>query len=279
MASGRKQGLIKARRRLSDLYKRGVEIRFGGRYGHEGQVAPTGEGRFIDEETGEPDPLDEENEVAIWIQPPSPLQRDEAIRDANAARARAVLRTRREEDSEEHLQALEFIETMSDETLFDYVITGEVEERRNEAIREVLADEEWSDITELQESMRIFQEEGREEDDPEVKDLAAREEELQRQVGKREDELREAAYEALQMQGREAAKKKAIERRSELVASRAFMVEYERRMTFYSCRDVEDSTLLFFDSPLEFAAQDDHVLELISAALNPFISDGGDAKN
>ena len=277
MAAG--PGLIKARRRLSDIYKMGVEIRFGGRYGLNGEMAP-GDGTFREfvDEDGQPIAL-AEDEVAMWVQPPSPMHRDMALRNANAAKSRAALALRRDEDSEEHLAALEFIEQMSEDTLYDYVLIAENAERQQDAIREVLAEEEWSDITALQESLRIFDEEDRSEDDPEVQAVLERQEELQRQVSAREAELREAALEVLKLRGPEAARKKAMEQRGELVSSRAFMHEYERQMTYFAVRDTESHGVLFFESPAELTSQPDEVIAMIQAALNTFIADGNEAKN
>lgn len=276
------QGLIKRRRALSDLYKKGVEVRFGGRYGEDGEIAlnPANqkrEGEFQDEK-GKPIPI-KDGEVQLWVQPPSPTQRDMAVRDANAARNRAILRAKREEDSEEHLEALQFIEQMSEETLYDYVLIGEQDERRQDALREILAEEEWADITELQESMRIFEEEERPADDPEVIAVKEREDLLTEQVMERERELRDAAYDVMKMKGHEAAKRKAIERRSEINGSRAFMVEYERKMKFYSIRDFDDHGVIFFESATEMGNQPDEFIALIDEALKPFISDGAEAKN
>jgi hypothetical protein len=272
------QGLIRARRKLKELYRTGVEIRVGGRYGREGAIAPKGEGPFLDED-GKPVPLDEDAEVAMWVQPPSPLHREQALRDANAARARAVLRTRTETDSEEHLAAMEFITQMSEETLYEYVLVNDTETRRQDAIREVLAEDEWKDITELQESLRIFEEEERPEDDPEVKAVRDREEKLSEQVAAREKELREAAYDVLKMRGVAEARKQAVERRAEIIASQAFMKEYERQMRYYSVRDIDDHGVLFFESARELAAEDDELRDLIDRAADRFIKDGNEAKN
>lgn len=276
MAQG--QGLIKARRRLSELFKTGVEIRFGGRYGRQGAIAPGGEGEFKDED-GNPVPLDERSEMAMWVQPPSPIHRDMALRNANAARSRAALAAKNEEDSEDYLAAREFVEQMSDETLYDYVLIADMEKRQQEAIREVLAEEEWKDITELQDSLRVFEEEERDEDDPEVKLVRAREDELQKQVTQREKELWEAAHEVLRMRGLQAAQKQAIERHIDLLTSKAFMIEYERQMTYFSVRDPDDHGVIFFESARQLAAQPDEVLMLIREALDPFIKDGAEAKN
>lgn len=273
------QNLIKARRRLTELFKTGVEIRMGGRYGKAGEIAAKGEGPFL-KDNGKPDPLDEQaGEFAMWVQPPSPLQRDMALRDANAARARAVLAIKRDTDSEDHLVAAEFVQQMSEETLYDYILVGGIEQRRQEAIREVLADEEWKDITELQDSLRVFAEEERADDDPEVLAVRERELALSEAVTEREKELREAEMSVLKLRGIGKARQDAIEKRGELVASRAFMAEYERQMTYFAVRDIEDHKTLFFTSAREMSEQSDEVLELIQRALEPFIQDGAEAKN
>lgn len=271
------QKLIKARERLEALYRQGVEVRFGGRYGPEGKIAeiPEGqkEGRFEE-------PLNEEaGELAMWVQPPSPVQRDMALRSSNAARARALLVAKNDEDSEEHLTAMEFIEDMSDETLYEYVLLAETDQRRQSALREVLGEEEWSDITELQDSLRVFEEENRPEDDPEVVAVRKREDELAKQVAERERTLRDADLDALKFGGRERAKKQALEKRSDIIGSQAFMKEYERQMSFYSVRDPENTAEYFFTNATELADQPDPVRNLIMEAQGKFLQDGAEAKN
>lgn len=266
------QGLIKARRRLDDLFKTGVEIRFGGKYGKEGAVAPGKEGPF-------PDPPESDDVIAMWVQPPSPHQRDMALRNANAARARAMVAAKNDEFSEEHLMAMEFITDMSEETLYDYILISDTDSRRQDAIREVLAEEEWSNLTELQDAMRMFEEEETPEDDPEYAAIKKREQELEDQVQKRERELREAAYDVLKMKGMAAAQKQAINRRGEIVASQSFMKEYELQMRYFCVRDADSHGVLFFESARDYAEQSDQVHALVDEALETFISDGNEAKN
>ena len=285
--------LIKKRRRLSALYDKGTEVRVGGRYGSKGHVArlttdeePEDTPDYLRSAAGhflEPiDESDESTEISMWIQPPSPLNREEALRLANAARARANLLAKTDEDSEEYLSAMEFLSTMSDETLYEYVLLSETEDRRQDALREVLADEEWADITDLQESMRVFAEEEETygEDHPEVVAVRERELELSRQVAERELELRDAAYEALKLGGPERARKQALEKRSEIGASQAFMREYERQMQYFAVRDSEEhARTYFFESPADLADQAQEIRDLVMRALSMFITDGAEAKN
>lgn len=267
---------IKSRRKLSDLYKRGVEVRFGPGDGGE----PTGKvGPFVDSD-GSPEPLPEDW-VACWVQPPSPLQREQALRDAQAARARSLVRAKRDENSEEHLTAMAFLMEMTDETLIDYVLVSDMESRRQDAMREVLAEDEWKDITTYQEAFRQFDEMDEEDlkDNDEYKAMLEVDAKFGTQIADRERELYEAAYEALKMQGRPTVEKRALEKRSEIAASQVFMAEYERQMMFYSVRDIDDHGVLFFESARECAEQEDGVREIFAEALEQFISDVGEAKN
>lgn len=268
---------IKARRKLSDLYKRGVEIRFGPEgspSGLQGKVGP-----FVDSD-GKPIPATED-EVAAWVQSPSPLQREMALRDAQAARAKALVRAKRDEESEEHLTALAFLVDMSDETLIDYVLISDSDSRRADAQREILGLKEWEDITAFQDAARQFDEmdEKEREDSEEYKAFLETDARFGKQVAEREKELRDTQHEALVRLGRPAVEKKALEKRSELIASQAFMAEYEKQMTFYSVRDVDDHGVLFFESARELAEAEDPVRELIAEALEQFINDVGEAKN
>src|SRR5205807_1752027 len=126
-----------------------------------------------------------EDEEAMFVRPASPLQRNQAMSDAQAARARALIRTKREQDSEEHLTSMAFIVEMSLATLIDYVLMTTQEDRRNEAIRDVLADDEWKDMTALQDAMRQFEEDETPEDDPEFAALLDKDKRYGEQVNER----------------------------------------------------------------------------------------------
>jgi hypothetical protein len=284
MAAGRRN--IEARRKLSDLYARGAAMRFGPDPAQSGEdfpeviykIAPKGnKGQFPDDE---PCP---EDWIEIWVQPPSPDQRDMALRDAQAARARAILNTKRDEKSEEHLTSKAFLAEMSLPTLVDYVLMTKVEERHSEAIRDVLADDQWKDFSELQDAMRQFDEALADNpdaaDDPEWAGLLARDEEYGAQVIARENELIEAGRESYAMLPREELERRALDQRGELVGSQRFMNEYELQMMFYAIRDPESHGELFFETARELAKEDEDFRAAAGAALSPFISDGGQAKN
>lgn len=259
---------IQARRKLGDLYRVGTEVRFGPDGGRVGREKPP----YFDDPVGE-------DEIAVWVQAPNPLQRGQASSEAQAARARAMIKTKRDEESEEHLTSMAFLADMSHETLIDYVLLGEQDDRRGEAIRDVLARDEWKDIVELQDVMRQFDEEETPEDDPEYEAVMVKDREYGRQVGERFEQLTEAARESLRMLAHERLEKRALERRSELVGSQRFMDTFELYMTYYSVRDIDAHDVLFFDSPREFQEQDDIVQTTIKEAIATFIENAEQAKN
>lgn len=282
MAAGKRN--IEARKKLGALYDRGSALRFGPDPDHLDDdfppmiyalPEPGNKGHFLDECP--------EAWVEVWVGPPSPLQRDMALRDAQAARARAIINTKREEKSEEHLTSLAFLAEMSLATLVDYILLGKSDDRMGEATRDVLADEQWKDFEQLQDSMREFEEALKRDpdagDDPEWAGLLERDVEYGEQIASRMDELMDSSRQTLSTLPRPELERKALEQRAELVGSQRFMNEYMLQMTFYSVRDPEEHGELFFTSVHEWAEQDVVIKEGVQQALAPFISDGGQAKN
>jgi len=260
---------IKARRKLSDLYAVGIEVRFdadGGRLGP-----------FKDED-GNKIPLGE-NEVEVWVQPPSPLQREMAQRASQAARAKALLRARRDEESSKYLQQQEFSLDLSDETLIEYLVVAGSEERRDEAMRDVMANDEWDDLPALQDAMREYQDlDEPPKDDPGYDALMEADKRFGDQVSKREMELVDAERESYSLWARDALEKKASERRIELIGSQAFVTEYERQMQFYAVREGDDHGVLFFESARELADSAEEVRATILEALAAFVTEAVEAK-
>lgn len=266
--------MITARRKLTELYRSGVEVRFGVNEAGErvGRIGP-----FKDED-GVPIPR-AEDEISVWVQAPSPLNREMALRDAQAARAKALVRAKRDEESEEYLTSKAFLVDMTDETLIEYVLLGGQDERQNDAIREILADKEWEDITAYRDALRKFQEDQTPEDDPDYAALLELDKKFSDQVHKRAMELEDAEREVLAMQGRDRTEKKALEKRAEVAGSQAFMHEYEQQMLFYAIRDFEHKSTMFFESPRELADMPDEFKDVIKSAMAPFINDVAEAKN
>lgn len=264
---------IQARKKLSDLYKRGVFVRFGPDGGRVGEIDANGKAVPF------PQPLGDD-QVEMYVTPPSPLQRQQAMSDAQAHRARALIKLKRDHESEEYLTAMAFVAEMSEPTLIDYVLSANAEERRSEAVRDVLAEDEWKDMTALQDALRTFDEENTDEDDPEFRAVMARDAEYGEQVNERFISLTDAAREALQLLSRAEVERRALDRRGDLVGSQRFMEHFEMQMSYYAIRDSEPPhTLMFYDSPREFAEADDIVQETIQQAIGLFLEDQAAAKN
>ena len=270
---------LKPRKRLSALYQRGVEVRFGPN-GPETGDPDVAKGRIVDSD-GNPKPVGNED-IQMWVRPPSPLQREMAMRDAQASRARALVNAKRKEDSEEHLTIMAFLADMSDETLVEYVLLSTTQERQAEASRDILGNDEWKDSAELSDALRQFDEMSDTElaaHQEEYDALMERDAEFGRQVAAREAELMDIERDSLSFRSREDLERKALEKRSELVGQQAFMYEYEQQMQFYATRDFDEPGELFFSSAREMAESDEEVLTTIKDAIALFINEVGEAKN
>ena len=259
---------IKARRKLSELYLTGTEIRFGPKGPRVGRLTKP----YFDE------PADPED-VVMFIGPCSPFYRQEGMSRAQARRAAALIATKREVESEEHLTAKAFLVDMSLDTLIDYVLMTSQDDRRNEAIRDVLGRDEWKDMVVLQDAMAHFEEDETPSDDPEYAALLEKDALYGKQVSEKFLEITDSERASLVRLNRDQLESRALDQRAELVGSQRFMETFELMMTYYSIRDPEATDVLFFDSPRELQEQPDEVQETIKDALRQFIDDPVTAKN
>lgn len=261
---------IAARKKLGAMYARGLAVRFG-------EEGP----RYGDEKKGGAFPEDDillEDEIEIWVAPPNPHQREMAMREAQASRARSLLRVKSDENSEEYLTTKAFLAEMDAVTLIDYLVVATQGERQQAAIREVLAKDEWENIDELRDAMAQFEETDNA-DDPEWKSLLERDVDYGKQVAEVEQRLAEEERVSLEVLDRDELEKRGMERRKEIAGSQAFIYEYERQMKFYAVREPGNHNTLFFENPKELTEQDELIQIAISEALARFIKDGTEAKN
>jgi hypothetical protein len=261
---------ITARKKLSSLYARGVAVRFG----EEGA-------RFGDEKRGGGFPEEDvllEDEVEIWIAPPNPYQREMAMREAQAARARSLLKVKNDENSEEYLTTKAYLAEMDIVTLVDYLVISSTEERTQAAVREVLAKKEWENIDELRDAMAQF-DASDDKDGEEWKTLLERDFEYGQQVSAVEQRLNEEEHVSLSVLSRDELERRAMDKRSEIVGSQSFVYEYERQMKYYSVRDSNNHSILFYDSPKELVEESELIQLAIEEGLRRFITNGSEAKN
>lgn len=268
---------IEQRRALDDLFMEGEEVRFGRDPETKEPWAKVGPFRDDHDERIPPEP----GTICMFVRPPNPVQREEAMRNANARRARALVKTQRDKDSEEHLTSMAYLVDMSDETLVDYVIMAKTAERTAEAERDVLSREEWKEMTSYQDAARQFAEMTPEqlENDPEWAAFSELEERYSRQIAERELQIQDAERSILTSIPRERVEEQALKKRSEFIGSQAFLNEYQRWMNYYSAREFDDSTLLFFTNVDDWATAHETIKEAVAEAMEPFITDGAEAKN
>ena len=127
------------------------------------------------------DPTDDD--IVVFVTPPSPLQREYAIREAQASRAVALLNARKNADDPASAVSHSFIAEMTDEELVEYLVAMSENDRQGEATRQVLGETEWEDFDALRDAMRQYEEEGSPEDDPKWEALLERDRSFGDQVG------------------------------------------------------------------------------------------------
>lgn len=264
MATRTKLTRIEKRKRLDALFDRGSYVRFNG----------DSEGRVI------VDPIDQkDSDVQIWVGPPSPLQREMAIREAQAGRARVMLDARDKEDSPQWLAIRGFICGLNLEALLDYIVGLDDSDYIAQARREVLVAKEWDDFNSLRDSIRQYEEAGSPIGDPEWEPLLERDRRFGEQVLSRADEFREDARAGYRLMPRVKLEEKAIDKRVEQSGSSAFMAMYEEWMLFYACRDDEDHKVLYFDNVDDLKSQPEDVQQALASRLSTYITEATEAKN
>ena len=251
---------IEKRRRLSELYVKGTEVRFN-------------EDGVVD---GDKNPATDDD-LIVWVQPPDPLQREEAVRAGQAARARSMLAAK-DPETREGVEAENFVADLTREQISDYILQNESREFRSRAIQEVLRESEWEDFTALQDSMREWEEAGFP-DTEEWASLVKRDSEYGQQVKTRVQEMLEDARDGLKLISVEELRQRAKKKYTDALGNQSFMQTYEIQMLFLACRDDEDHQELFFEDPDELMKQPELVQIALADALAEFIKDPGEAKN
>lgn len=259
MGNASKLTSIQKRKRLQALFDTGTYVRFN--------EAGVNEG----EET--------EDDIKIWVVPPSPLQREMSIREAQAARSRAMLEARDKEDSSQYLNARAFLAGLDNEALCDYVIDLDEADRLSKARREVLMEKEWEDFNSLRDAMRQFEESGASADDPEWVGLMSRDRLFGDQVEEVYERLKEGDKAGLMLQPRADLEKRALEKRIDQAGGIVFMKIYEDWMLYYACRDDDDHTQQFFEDVSDMKSMPEVVQNALSERLAAFINEATEAKN
>lgn len=264
MATRSKLSRIEKRRRLEDLFDRGAYITFN----------RDSDGRPIVNPT-----VSSDSDMKIWVAPPSPLQREMAVREAQASRARVMIEARKDENSTTWLTIRAFIANLKTDALIEYVLDLDTNEFLSDARRDVLKQPEWEDFNALRDAMRQFEEAGSPEDDEEWKPILSRDIEFGRQVNDRAEEIRSDARDGYKHMPRPKIEEKAIDKRVDQAGSAAFVSAYEEWMLFYAVRDDEDHSTLYFEDRNDVKSLPQPVQQALGDKLNDFIVDASEAKN
>lgn len=219
------------RRRLSDLYVVGKPAEF---------------------DDGENEPIE------VWLQKPDPVQHEDGMRGASAARARVLIDARNRESDRWLAQKGELIDVADRDMLVDLAIRDEMAAEQARAEAEISAGEEWAKDDYLQgltdswtgvtggRALKDVYAENP--DDPEAKRVM---DEMRRfddlvtaQVEAEAERLRRDFEHTPEDELLDLAVEKVLDRQ----AMRAFADEYDAQMTYYSTRDPEDHKLLYFES-------------------------------
>lgn len=261
-SAGQRNRLLKIekRNRLEKLFERGEYVHFNA----DGSIAAADSGQWVER---------------IYVASPNPFQRDQALREGQAARALVVLDARENAGTKEWLEVRSFIAALDQEELIEFVLNSKTVERLNEARRDVLVEDEWNDYNQLRDAMRQYEDEGYPVDDPKWDSLRQRDLDFAQQVSDQADELRATEKESLKMLPREALEKRAVDIRVESAGSVAFVREYENWMMLYAVRDADDTNELLYDELVDFKSSPRHLQNAVAETLANYIDESAEAKN
>lgn len=223
------------KRRLGDLYVVGKEVP-------------------INDDSGE-------EPIVVWVQKLNPLDNDNALRRAAAARAR-YLAYKKDQESEEYQAALSDVtEFSSREMLIDMVARDELLVRRMRVEAEMGAEEEWSKDDYLQglhdawqgteEAPGLKQRWTDEPDDPEAKRVLEEMQRFNHAVDKRMEGEREDIRRDYEHKSDDELIAVAVERMIDQRASTKFMREYENEMLLAAVREQDDHKKRYFTERAE----------------------------
>jgi hypothetical protein len=260
---GFKGATVKKRRRLSDLYIRGKEVK-------------------IDDGTGDP--------VVIWVQKLNEIERDTVLRRANAAKARYLLECEHEE-SELFVSTFASVHDYLDhDATIDTIISEDLINARQRFEAQMTADEngwgkddkirrlldEWVGTDDEPGLAAKFAED---ENDPaalKVKaELEAYDAELEAAVKDERDRLARAYDDTPDMELNRFATREVLKRRGDEV----FMKEWMRQQTFHCVREPDDHQKRYFSTLAEVDDLHDTVREALERQCNSLFVDLAEGKD
>lgn len=222
-------------RRLSDLYRRGVEV------------------TVADDEGDDP--------VRVWLQKLNPVENESAIRAANAYRAR-VLMKKRQPDSEEFLATMNEVIDYSPEDLVQYLAVYKVATEAEALEAEYAEEKDWTKDDYLQ-GLRDSWEEGglkeryfaqdKENDilDPEAQTCFDEIERFTTGVDARLEQERTALAKDYEQRSHEELQEMVMDQIFRMQADLQWMMEYHKMELYLGVRNPENHKERYFEARAE----------------------------
>lgn len=235
------------RRRLSDLYVRGKEL-------------------SVSDGEGEP--------VKVWLAKMNELDRESALRRANAAKAKFTL-TSENEESEAFAAAYAEIRDLSDrEEVTLFIIADEVAQARRRLESEALTDEEgWGKNDYLaglldawqgdEDNRGLAEVQAEDPEDPEAKRVWGEIQRFHDEITKSTEMETERLLKDFELTDIEALRRKATHRLLEMQSVETFVREYRRQQIFYAVREPDNRHKRYFGTVAEIEDIDDELRDFL----------------
>jgi hypothetical protein len=234
-----------SRRRLSDLYIRGVELALN------------------DDEGDDP--------IVVWVSKLTPLQREQAGAEANKERAKALLlKNAPDMDAERiaRVDQLELVGLDSRESRINFIVMPELQRLEKSISEEIAGRDEWSKdnyLVSLQDSWNDSLH-SKYDEDPEDVDAKRVFAELMRYteaVNKKVSAGRRGLVKEYESASEAEVLKKALDRAIEVEADTRWYHEFKRWIVYFAVRLPESHKDLYFESKVEVDELDQRIFDRI----------------
>lgn len=244
-----------AKRKLSDLYVRGKELTLD----------------------------DGDGAVTVWLQKLNPIDHREAIRKADATRAKFIT-VCRDKDSEEYNQILNAVVGQERALMVTYLVATERLRLGPQKLSEVADEPAWKDENYLNGLQDIWAEElaakwADDPEDPEAKRVRAELDRYNDEVDKELDSELITYREWLESDTDEELQDKVIACQVKNVAEAAWVDTYYRWEMFFATREATDHKKRYFESIAEVNELDGGVFAEIAGAIREVTVDPSEGKD
>jgi hypothetical protein len=191
--------------------------------------------------------------VKVWVQKLNPIDHSNAMKQANAARAR-ILAMRKGSDDPEYMSLVSDVDDIPErEDLIQYAIAEQLYKAEMSAESELAESDEWSKdgyleglrdawIGGLESKMVEFP------DDPEVIKVRSELEKFRSSIDERMVEVKEDLMVQHEIYTDDELRQKVLTRMIDIQADMEWMKELRRCQVFYSCREPENHKVRYFSN-------------------------------